>query len=57
MRKIQFYLTEGQIGRLKALTDKYGLKHAEIVRRLIDGYLSEIEKDLAKGGDKDSEKQ
>ncbi len=52
MRKIQFYLTDGQLDRLKILTDRTGLKHAEIVRRLIDGYLSEIENQLLKGGDK-----
>jgi len=39
MKRIDTYLTDGQIKRLKELATKTGLKVAELIRRAIDGFL------------------
>ena len=40
MRRTNFYITDQQAERLRALSEKSGLSVAEMVRRAIDGYLS-----------------
>lgn len=39
MKRINVYLTEEEIERLKALSEKTGLSVCELVRRSIDAYL------------------
>lgn len=42
MEKIQIYLSELQIKKLRELSEKTGLSFAEHVRRAIDAYLKRV---------------
>jgi predicted DNA-binding protein len=44
MKRVQYHLTEDQIGRLKAVCEETGLSFAEVIRRAIDAYLEERDK-------------
>ena len=39
MKRVNYHLTEEQIGRLQSLSGKTGLTVAEIIRRAVDDYL------------------
>jgi predicted DNA-binding protein len=39
MKRVNYHLTEEQIGRLQSLSGKTGLTVAEIIRRAVDEYL------------------
>lgn len=39
MKRVNYHLTEEQIGRLQSLSGKTGLTVAEIIRRSVDEYL------------------
>jgi predicted DNA-binding protein len=39
MKRVNYHLTDGQIARLRALSEKTGLTVAELIRRAIDAYL------------------
>ena len=39
MKRINLYLTEKQIAKLKALSKKTGLCFSELIRRAIDSFL------------------
>ena len=62
MKRVNYHLTEEQIGRLQSLSGKTGLTVAEIIRRAVDEYLDRrkvprnLEENLEKkGGRKRSE--
>jgi hypothetical protein len=62
MKRVNYHLTEEQIGRLQFLSGKTGLSVAEIIRRAVDEYLDRrkvprnLEENLdKKGGRKRSE--
>lgn len=40
MIRVNFHLTPEQVAHLKAISERTGLKVAEIIRRAIDDYLS-----------------
>jgi predicted DNA-binding protein len=39
MKRVNYHLTEQQIAKLKKLSEKTGLKVADLIRRAIDEYL------------------
>jgi len=43
-KRVGFYLTEGQIKRLKNVSKKTGLTVSELIRRAIDEHLGKYEK-------------
>ena len=53
MKRVNYHLTEAEITRLQALSNKTGLSVAEIIRRAIDEYLDRKErKNMKKEGKK-----
>lgn len=44
MNRVNFHLTEQQVERLKAESERTGLSVAELIRRAIDAYLAKVEK-------------
>jgi predicted DNA-binding protein len=44
MKRINYHVTERQIERLKALSERTGLSVADLIRRAIDAYLEREEK-------------
>lgn len=44
MKRVNFHLTEEQMKRLKALSEKTGLSVAELIRRMVDDGLKKAEK-------------
>ena len=54
MKRVNYHLTEAEITRLQALSNKTGLSVAEIIRRAIDEYLDRKErKNMKKEGEKE----
>jgi predicted DNA-binding protein len=49
MTPVHVTITEQQAERLDRLRTKTGLTLSELLRRLIDGYLSDMEKQLSQG--------
>jgi predicted DNA-binding protein len=54
MIRVNYHLTEGQLKRLKALSERTGLSVAELIRRAVDGMLRREGK-RAKGGGRDGD--
>jgi predicted DNA-binding protein len=53
MKRVNYHLTEEEITRLQALSNKTGLSVAEIIRRAVDEYLDRKErKSMKKEGKK-----
>ncbi len=58
MKRVNYHLTEEEIGRLQFLSGKTGLTVAEIIRRAIDEYLDgrkvprDLQENLVKKGGK-----
>lgn len=50
MIRVNYHLTEEQISRLKALSEKTGLSVAELIRRAVDAYLEQDEKRAKREG-------
>lgn len=48
MQRVNFHLTEDQVARLKALSEKTGLSVAELIRRAVDALLAKQEKERRK---------
>jgi len=48
MKRVNYHLTEEQIGRLQSLSGKTGLTVAEIIRRAVDEYLDRKERENMK---------
>ena len=54
MKRVNYHLTEAEITRLQALSNKTGLSVAEIIRRAIDEYLDRKErKNMEKEGEEE----
>lgn len=53
MKRINIYLTETQVKRLKEKADALGIKFSELVRRALDSWL---ESEDAKKGDKTNDR-
>jgi hypothetical protein len=51
MRRVNFHLTEGQVARLKSLSQEKGLKVAELIRRAVDAMLEREDKDRRRKDD------
>jgi predicted DNA-binding protein len=49
MQRVNYHLTEDQVARLKALSDKTGLSVAELIRRAVDAFLAKHKKKEKKG--------
>jgi predicted DNA-binding protein len=43
MKRVTYHLTEQQIAKLKRLSEKTGLKVADLIRRAVDEYLEKKE--------------
>jgi predicted DNA-binding protein len=50
MKRTNFFITEEQLRRLRAFSERGGLSVAEIVRRAIDAYLDAREKEAERKG-------
>ena len=52
MKRVNYHLTEEEITKLQAFSNKTGLSVAEIIRRAVDEYLDRKEKQDEGGGTK-----
>ena len=46
MKRVDYYLTEKEIKKLKSLKEKTGLSVSEIIRRAVDEYLKKMHNEI-----------